>query len=260
MNQVKTSSISILIPSYNTPKSYLIQCIKSIINQTCIKDYKFEIVWINDGSNEEKTLELEQSLKLFNIKPNIHLIYKKLDENKGIVDALNIGLDLCTNELIFRMDSDDIMFPERIQKQITFMEKNPQCMILGTQIQEFKLINEIISYKPINLLKKHQDFISWMQFLEFPFVWFMNHPTLCYRKQAIQRIGKYNSNDSIIKYSAMEDYELELRFLKTFGAVYNLQEPLVYYRNHDNQHSKNNKHIDINIDTKKYILQSIILQ
>jgi len=175
------------------------------------------------------------------------------------VDALNIGLDLCTNELIFRMDSDDIMFPERIQKQITFMEKNPQCMILGTQIQEFKFINEIISYKPIHSMKKHQDFISWMHFLQFPSNWFMNHPTLCYRKQAIERIGKYNSNDSIIKYSAMEYWELELRFLKIFGAVYNLQEPLVYYRVHDNQHSKNNK--DINVDgTKKYIIQNIILQ
>ena len=251
MNPLKTSGISILIPSYNSPQSYLIECVNSIIKQTCIDKYKFEIVWINDGSSEEKTLELEEVLKLFDTAKNINLIYKKLDKNNGIVDALNIGLDLCTNELIFRMDSDDIMFSERIQKQIDFMEKNPQCMILGTQIQTFVLNNNIISYKTIS---KHQDCISLINFLKIPSSWFMNHPTLCYRKQAIEKIGKY-SNDHIIKRSAMEDWELELRFLKTFGAVYNLQEPLLYYRIHENQITIKNSGISNNDknNIRKYI-------
>ena len=166
MNPAKISGISILIPSYNTPKSFLIYCIESIIHQTCIKEYHFEIVWIDDGSDKEKILELEESLKLFNNEPNIHLIYKKLDENKGTVDALNIGLELCTHELIFRMDSDDIMFPQRIQKQIDFMDKNPQCMILGTQIQTFEMDNDdILLNRPPLDTNKHKEFISWMDFL-----------------------------------------------------------------------------------------------
>jgi glycosyltransferase involved in cell wall biosynthesis len=240
-------------------KEYLIDCINSIINQTCIKNYYFEIVWIDDGSDQVKIFELEDSLKLFNAEPKINLIYKKLDENKGIVDALNIGLDLCTNELIFRMDSDDIMFPERIQKQIDFMDKNPQCMILGTLINTFKKKNNI-NYVDKNI-HTHQDIIIWDTFIINPICWFMNHPTLCYRKQAIEKIGKY-SNDIIIKRSAMEDWELELRFLKTFGAVYNLQEPLFYYSIHENQitikNSRVSNHDKNNI--RKYIIEGIILQ
>ena len=250
-------SISILIPSYNTPKEYLIECINSIIHQSCIKNYQFEIVWIDDGSDKEKILELEDSLKLFNSQPNIHLIYKKLDENKGIVDALNIGLELCTHELIFRMDSDDIMFPERIQKQIDFMDKNPQCMILGTLINTFQKKNNR-TYVDTNI-HKHQDIIIWDTFIKNPINWFMNHPTLCYRKPAIEKIGKY-SNDSIIKRSAMEDWELELRFLKTFGAVYNLQEPLLYYRIHENQITIKNSRVS-NSDKnniRKYIFDRLI--
>jgi glycosyltransferase involved in cell wall biosynthesis len=58
-------SISILIPSYNTPKEYLFECITSIITQDCINKYNFEIIWVNDGSNEQYSLELENSLELF---------------------------------------------------------------------------------------------------------------------------------------------------------------------------------------------------
>lgn len=101
----------------------------------------------------------------------------------------------------------------------------------------------------------HQNIILWNDFLKKPIPWFMNHPTLCYRKQAFEKVGKY-SNDSIIKYSAMEDWELELRFLKIFGEVYNIQEPLLYYRVHNNQNSRNNKHINVN-DTRKNILYNL---
>jgi glycosyltransferase involved in cell wall biosynthesis len=249
--------ISILITSYNTPRNYLIECIKSILDQTCINKYRFEIVWINDGSNEEYTLLLEKSLELFHTIATINLIYKKLDENKGIVDALNIGLDLCTNELIFRMDSDDIMYPTRIQKQIDFMGEHPQCMILGTQIQTFKIVDDKIYMDPY--VNTHQSIISWNTFIKNPINWFMNHPTLCYRKHAVEEIGKY-SRDIKIKSSTMEDWELELRFLKKFGNVYNLQEPLLYYRIHNNSITmKNYRMNNINMnDVRKYIIQNLI--
>lgn len=247
--------ISILIPSYNTPKIYLVECINSIIKQSCINHYQFEIVWINDGSNEQCTLELEESLKLFNNIPTIHLIYNKLDKNKGIVDALNHGLDLCTNELIFRMDADDIMLPNRIQKQVDFMNKNPKCMILGTLIKEFTIINGNVEFSKYDVYC-HPECYSSEDFLKNPIPWFMNHPTLCYRKHAIEQIGKYNSDDTLVKHSAMEDHELQLRFLKNFGAVYNLQEVLLYYRLHANQISRTHKNVNQN-DIRKHIINKI---
>lgn len=247
--------ISILIPSYNTPQIYLVECINSIIKQSCINHYRFEIVWINDGSNEKYTLELEESLKLFNNIPTIYLIYNKLDINKGIVDALNHGLDLCTNELIFRMDADDIMHVKRIQKQVDFMNKNPKCMILGTLIKEFNVVNGAMELSK-RMVHAHPEYYSSEDFLKNPIPWFMNHPTLCYRKHAIEQIGKYNSDDPLVKYSAMEDHELQLRFLKNFGAVYNLQEVLLYYRMHASQITKTHKNVNQN-EVRKYMIDKI---
>jgi glycosyltransferase involved in cell wall biosynthesis len=236
-------NISILIPSYNTPKEYLIECIKSIINQDCINNYHFEIIWVNDGSTLQNSLDLEDSLELFKAIPTIKLIYIKLSENKGIVDALNIGLDLCSSELIFRMDSDDIMYPARIRKQIDFMEKNTQCMICGTQIQTFRKGDTTSDFIELTV-SYHKQILLWHEFLQNPYGWFMNHPTLCFRKKALEITGKYNDTDSIVKFSAMEDFEFELRFLKYFGAVYTIDEPLVFYRIHANQNSQNNTHIN----------------
>ncbi len=135
------------------------------------------------------------------------------------------------------------------------MNKNPKCMILGTLIKEFHVINGIMELSKRNV-HSHPEYYSSENFLKKPIPWFMNHPTLCYRKKAIEQIGKYNSDDTLIKYSTMEDHELELKFLKNFGAVYNLQEVLLYYRFHDNQNSRNNKHINQN-DVRKYIIDKI---
>lgn len=260
----KITGISILIPSYNTPKKYIDECILSIINQTCIKKYNFEIVWINDGSDINNSTNLEESLEIFKKFPSIKLIYKKLDSNKGIVDALNIGLDLCTNELIFRMDSDDIMIKNRMEIQVKFMEQNPQCMILGTQIQSFENKNNKIYFNNQTALP---EILLWSDFLKKPSEWFMCHPTLCYRKQAIEKIGKYNDKDSIIKFSKMEDWELELRFLKHFGVIFNLPIILLNYRCHDKQSTKflnsvsNNikEHIISQNNIRKYIINKIML-
>lgn len=249
---VDVSNISILIPSYNTPKEYLKECIDSICNQTCINTYTFEIIWINDGSSQERTIDLEESLEKFKTYKNINLIYKCLPTNQGICNALNTGLNLCSNELIFRMDSDDIMFPNRIQTQIDFMVQNPQCMICGTQLYNYEYNNN--KWMRSNFRSNLPEKLSWYDYLKNPLPWFMNHPSLCYRKQAIERVGKY-SEDPIIKESKMEDFELELRFLKTFGMIYNIKDPLIIYRFIIKKQANISNHNKL----RKYIINKILL-
>jgi hypothetical protein len=65
----------------------------------------------------------------------------------------------------------------------------------------------------------------------------MNHPTLCFRKSAVINVGNYGSESD----SAFEDFELELRLLKQYGVLYNIQEVLLYYRIHDGQVTYNGK-------------------
>jgi glycosyltransferase involved in cell wall biosynthesis len=225
--------VNILIPCYNTNPIFIKDCLASITAQ--VGNYGFEMIWINDGSTEENTRETLILLKNF-VKTRKHttLIYKHMGKNSGIVDCLNMGLSLCKHDLIFRMDSDDVMAADRIDKQVKYMTENRDCMICGTNIAPFVQPNMNDPHIYFQQPSSHKELFTWTEFLslrEKP-SWFMNHPTLCFRKQAVDEVGLYSEK---YKYSAMEDYELELRFLKKYGAIHNLTEYLLYYRIHANQ-------------------------
>lgn len=224
----KERSVSILISSFNTSAKYIKECLDSI--KTQIGHFNIEIVWINDGSDELHSKLLKKLLNNFLKNTRfITLTYNENDSNKGIGYSLNKGIHLCNNEIIIKMDSDDIMVNNRILKQIEFMENNPSIKICGSQINSFKEdINNII------MTSEHKS-ITWEEYKENPSHWFVNHPTLCYRKSAILEIGNYDSNKSHM----IEDFDMELRMLKKYGEIYNFPEPLLYYRLHDKQITHN---------------------
>ena len=220
----KENSVSVLISSYNTKSIYIQECLESIKNQEGY--FNIEIVWINDGSEFLETILLEKLLNNF-IKTTrfTTLVYYKNETNKGIGYTLNKGINLCSNELIIKMDSDDIMVPNRIYTQFEFMKSNPQIMICGSQIKCFKdNINNIVS------ITKHPC-ISWSEYKIKKSHWFSNHPSLCYRKTAVLEAGNYD----VTKSRMTEDFEFTLRMLKTHGYLHNLDESLLYYRLHETQ-------------------------
>ena len=102
-----------------------------------IGHFGVELVWINDCSNDNKTKILLAVLAEFNGLKNFKLIYNKTKINRGLSFCLHEGLLLCTNELVFRMDSDDIMINKRIQTQLNFMNNNPDCVLCGSNIISF---------------------------------------------------------------------------------------------------------------------------
>ena len=223
---VPTEWVSVLVASYNTKLLYLLECLDSIRNQT--GHFGIELVWINDGSDAVYTEILENSLNTFaKTTRYCKVIYKNIKINHGLSYCLNKGVLLCSNELIFRMDSDDIMMPNRIARQLEFMKSNPDCVLCGAQVNMIKEINGVLhstgvtSHRDmdINTYKQHKPH------------WIMNHPTFCFRKSKIIEVGNYN--DTI--HSMCEDFELILRVLKKYGKIYNIQEPLLYYRLHDGQ-------------------------
>ena len=93
------------------------ECLDSIKKQN--GHFGIEIVWINDGSDNLNTKLLEKTLEEFQKNTRfIKFVYKKWDKNMGLVYCLNKGIELCTNEIICRFDSDDFMLENRILKQI----------------------------------------------------------------------------------------------------------------------------------------------
>ena len=215
--------VSILISSYNTKIKYINECLNSIKKQ--MGDFSMEIIWINDGSDKLNTTLLKQTLEIFKQTTRfIKVVYYENDVNKGIGYTLNKGIEMCSNDIIMKMDSDDIMMPNRIQKQLQFMEKNPDMKVIGGQVQMFGKENKLLS-------KTDHLSITWEEFKEKKPHWFINHPTVCYRKSAVLEAGNYNKD---LKEMA-EDFELEVRMLKKHGMIYNTTDVLLYYRIHEDQ-------------------------
>ena len=102
----------------------------------------------------------------------VKVIYSENEGNKGIGYTLNRGMKR-SNEIIIKMDSDDIMIPNRIQIQLDYM-KEPGIAICGGRIM-FNTVKE----KVINVTQ-HPD-ISWEEYKQKRLHWFVNHPTVCYR-------------------------------------------------------------------------------
>ena len=224
----KEKSVSILVSSFNTPAEYIKDCLNSIKIQNGY--FNIELVWINDGSDKLHTTLLKKHLDNF-IKTSrfTTLLYDENERNKGIGFSLNKGVKLCSNEIIIKMDSDDIMINNRIENQLRFMELNPNVMICGCQIHGFRdnIDNTVFT--------TDHPTIKWSDYKEKKPHWFVNHPTLCYRKSAILECGNYDSEKS----KMIEDFDLELRMLKRYGLIYNFPEPYLYYRLHDKQITHN---------------------
>jgi GT2 family glycosyltransferase len=226
--------VSVIVTSYNTHILYMKECLDSIKCQN--GHFGIELVWINDGSTDENTKNLEKLLDYFKTSTRfIRVIYIKNETNIGTAKSCNIGLSLCSYELIFKMDSDDIMLPERMRVQIDFMKKNPNIVICGTNIRLFKSDGNKKSF--INETK-HPNIITWKDIYDNKYSWYMNNPTLCYRKSAISTVGNYRTNDERILY-LHEDYDLLARVLKKYQMAYNLPDVLVLYRLHTNQLTHN---------------------
>jgi GT2 family glycosyltransferase len=227
-NPPKELGVSILIPSYNTSGEYIKECLDSIKEQNGV--FHMELIWINDGSDELHTKVLKKNLKQFKKTTRFtNVIYLVNDTNKGLGFTLNKGVQMCSYDLIIRMDSDDIMVPNRIIKQIDYMNANPNVMMCGSQVNFFKNnISNIIN-------KTNHPCITWEEYKQSKSHWIANHPTLCFRKKALLDAGNYDIN----KMRMTEDFELILRMVQKYGYLHNLSESLLFYRIHDKQVTHN---------------------
>ncbi len=200
---------SVLMSLYFKEKpEYLTECFESLKNQTVQAD---EIVVVFDGAI---TPELEQVVQ--NFAEILPLNIVRLEQNQGLGKALNHGLTHCRNEWVFRMDTDDICIPERFEKQVTFIEQNPDTIIFGGQIAEFGSdINDVVSYRRVPTETK--AIVEFTQ-KRCPF----NHMTVAYQKSAVLECGGYQD--------LQEDYYLWIKLVALGKKVANLPEVLVYAR------------------------------
>lgn len=213
--------VSVLMPVYNA-QPYLTSAIQSILDQTYPN---FEFVIIEDGSTDNSLEEL-QLLQLMD-EQKIQLIEN--GTNKGIIYSLNKGLQVARGKYIARMDADDIAFKNRLLQQVQFLEQHPDYGIVGTGMLEFKedqILRYWYSFAQDDKLRIKAIFNS-------PFA----HPTVMIRNKVFDAIIGYDEN-----YPIVEDYRLWLDIMKNW-KIANLEQPLLYYRIHDRNLSRNKRSV-----------------
>lgn len=199
--------ITIGIPFYNNEKT-LDLAVKSVINQTFID---WELFLMDDGSTDSS---ISIALKYVNSDKRISLICD--GKNQGLVYRLNQIIDLANGEYIARMDSDDVMLPERLEKQINEFVKNPKLDIVATAVYT---IDE--NDKPIGIRDAFNiDLKSKKEILKKSL---LVHPSILVKKEWC-KLNKYDK-----KYVRAEDYELWCRTY-SYTNFHRITEPLLLYR------------------------------
>ena len=210
---MKNTNYSVLMSVYHKEKpEYLRTSIESMFSQTIPTD-DFVLVCdgiLNDGLD---TVIAEMESKYGD---NLHVV--RLKENGGLGHALQVGVLECKNDIIARMDSDDISRPERCEKELVILENNPEISIVGALIEEFSTTPEEINGQRV--VPETQEEILRFAKKRNPF----NHPSVMYRKEAVLRSGNYQD----IRF--MQDYYLWVEMLIKGYKGYNIQEPLVWMR------------------------------
>lgn len=233
IQQHDTNKYSVLMSVYkNDNADSLSLAIDSMLHQTVLPE---QFVIVEDGpvSNEIESIIANYE----SCSPDLFTIVR-LEKNGGLGNALNQGLKVCRNELVARMDADDISCPERCEKQLKKFCQKSKLMILGTQIKEFIGVTS-------NVVSSRQVPCSYKEIRKFgrrrsPF----NHPTVMFRKSAILRLGGY------VAYGRKEDLDLFIRAINNNYYSENLSESLLYYRTSED----NLKRRKTWINCKEYIL------
>lgn len=228
--------VSIVMPVYNG-ELYLLECINSIRQQSinC-----WELIFINDGSTDN-TLEIIKQFEYFDSRIRIF----DFPTNKGLSECLNFGIQLAKGKYIARMDADDVMQPDRLKRQLDFLELNENYGLVASNLE---LINaEGLTIGEISCPNSDTE-IKKMLLKRNPFA----HPSVMMRKTLLMNFGNIYSK----KFPHCEDYELWIR-LSTKTKFYCLPEKLLRYRMHSMQitSSKSRK---VNFDVLRLKLFSII--
>lgn len=153
----------------------------STINQTCPPD---EIVLVRDG---QVPAELQAVIDEYISRYPEIFTYIPFEENGGLGNALRTGLERARNELVARMDSDDLNVPNRFELQLKYFEEHPETDIMGGNISEFfGSPEQIVQYRVV--YKNHDEIAKDLR-NRSPF----NHVTVMFRREAVLKAGNYES-------------------------------------------------------------------
>ena len=208
-------TVSILLPCYNAAET-LEQALQSLQQQSLTD---FEVIAVDDGSDD-------QSLQILNAWCQRDSRFKVIPiEHGGIIAALNTGFNFCRANYIARMDADDRCHPQRLEKQIDYLESHPQAALVSCLVAGFPTQN---------VREGFRIYLDWLNslvtdaqirreiFVESP----LPHPSVTIRREWLQQVGGYQ------EHGWPEDYDLWLRMYLAGAQFAKLPEVLLDWREH----------------------------
>ena len=201
--------ISVIMPVYNSEK-YVSDAIKSVLNQTYSD---FELIVINDCSKDHSR-EVIEAIK------DDRIVFINNEENKGFLYGLNYGISISKGEYIARLDDDDLSYPTRFEKQVSFLDERKDVVLLGT-LMDSLVDGKLISNNPLAIRSEKQIRFSLL---------FGNHciphSSFMMRKKVMKK-----NNIQYETFIQVPDYHMQTQMLEV-GEIACIPEVLVTYRIH----------------------------
>lgn len=213
MSVSKYENYSVLMSVYYKENpEHLKQAIESIQAQTFPTD---DFVLVCDGPLNK---ELDSVIKKKQQEMKNILNVVRLKKNVGLGNALNKGIQQCKNELVARMDSDDISYPDRCEKQLAVFNTYSEISVCSGIVEEFATNPKVVEARRVPP-ETHAEIREFAK-VRNPF----NHPCVMYKKSDVETVGSYKD------FYLLEDYYLWVRMIIAGYRGYNLQEPLLHMR------------------------------
>jgi glycosyltransferase involved in cell wall biosynthesis len=221
--------VTVVVPSFNEDPHIVRTSLESIRAQTFTD---FECIVVDESTRPE----LAEACRAV-CAEDPRFIYVHPTERLGLPKSLNLGIGQAKGELIARFDSDDVCAPERLAKQVAYMEAHPEVHVLGSALRIISNTGQVLGLRSYPL--RHEDIAKRMQITNA-----VGHPSLLIRKSSYTQWGGY---DPDFRFS--EDLDLWLRWLNAGARFANLDEPLIDYRQEFT--FRNKSHWDHNLRARR---------
>lgn len=208
--------VSVLMSVYKEDSRYIRESIESVLNQT-FTDFEFIIVGDTPETDRDRVFRIIQEYA----EKDKRIIFVPNKLNIGLTKSLNIGLRYCKGRYIARMDADDICVPERLEKQVIFMESNPQILASSAWLQLIDKNGKFIDGKVVKYNANSKELRLGLLSNSV-----LAHPVSIFRRIINNEMVRY---DGSVAYA--QDYSLWVWILQHgYGDLSNIQEVLLYYR------------------------------
>lgn len=213
--------ISIVVPTFQTPEQYLTEMLKSVYHQS----YSNWQLCIADASLSEEVKSFVE--KFIQEKQETRIIYKHLEENLGIAENTNAGLEMATGEWIGLLDHDDLLAPEALFEMVSKMNQDSEFEVIYsdedkiTEEKKGEWVHSQPHFKPdfsIDLLRSNN---------------YITH-FLCVKRNVLEQIGGFRR-----EFDGAQDYDFILRCTEVAKKVGHVSKVLYHWRVHSSSTSDN---------------------